>query len=70
MDSYKGDVLTCAAMQLFALTLLRTGEVIGAKWEEIDFNRAEWHIPKERMKMKRPHVVPLSRQTLVYIWKA
>jgi integrase len=64
MKAYKGDKLTVGAMELLALTFVRTGELIGAKWEEIDWNRAEWHIPKERMKMKRPHVVPLSRQAL------
>lgn len=52
------------AMRLLALTFVRTGELIGAKWEEIDWERNEWHIPKERMKMKRPHVVPLSRQAI------
>ena len=52
------------AMQLIMLTFVRTGELIGGRWEEIDWNREEWHIPKERMKMKRPHVVPLSRQAL------
>jgi len=56
-----------AAMQLLALTFVRTGELIGAKWEEIDWQREEWHIPKERMKMKRPHMVPLSRQTVAVL---
>ena len=51
-------------MQLLALTFVRTGELIGAKWDEINWEREEWHIPKERMKMKRPHVVPLSKQSL------
>lgn len=55
------------AMQLLALTFVRTGELIGAKWSEIDWDRKEWHIPKERMKMKRPHVVPLSRQSLAIL---
>lgn len=64
MAGYQGDHLTNAAMQLLALTFVRTGELIGAKWSEINFDRQEWHIPKERMKMKRPHVVPLSRQAL------
>ena len=61
------DNLSKAAMQLLALTFVRTGELIGAKWQEIDWSRAEWHIPKERMKMKRPHMVPLSRQTLTIL---
>lgn len=52
------------AMQLLALTFVRTGELIGAKWDEINWEREEWHIPKERMKMKRPHIVPLSKQSL------
>ena len=59
MAAYEGDHLTKAAMQLLALTFVRTGELIGATWDEIDFDRQEWHIPKERMKMRRPHVVPL-----------
>ncbi|MDE2336025.1 MAG: tyrosine-type recombinase/integrase [Alphaproteobacteria bacterium] len=56
-----------SAMQLLALTFVRTGELIGAKWEEIDWQREEWHIPAERMKMNRPHVVPLSRQALAIL---
>ena len=64
MKAYQGDLLTKSAMKLLALTFVRTGELIGAKWDEIDFDRQEWHIPKERMKMRRPHVVPLSRQAL------
>jgi len=64
MKLYEGDIMTRAALHLLALTFVRTGELIGAKWDEIDFDRQEWHIPKERMKMKRPHVVPLSRQAI------
>ncbi len=67
IDAYQGDKLTQAAMQLLALTFVRTGELIGAKWEEIDWDRQEWLIPKNRMKMKRPHLVPLSRQTIAVL---
>ncbi|NBX67227.1 MAG: DUF4102 domain-containing protein [Proteobacteria bacterium] len=67
MKAYKGDRLTVAAMHLLALTFVRTGELIGATWSEIDWSRAEWHIPKERMKMKRPHLVPLSRQAIAIL---
>ena len=49
------------------LTFVRTGELIGVKWEEIDWQKEEWHIPKERMKMKRPHIVPLSHQTIAIL---
>jgi integrase len=55
------------AMKLLMLTFVRTGELIGGKWEEINWAKEEWHIPKERMKMKRPHVVPLSRQALALL---
>jgi integrase len=62
MKSYEGDALTVAAMKLLMLTFVRTGELIGMRWEETDLARQEWHIPAERMKMRNPHVVPLSRQ--------
>lgn len=67
MKAYKGERLTIGAMELLALTFVRTNELIGAKWAEIDWAREEWHIPKERMKMRRPHIVPLSRQALVVL---
>ncbi len=47
--------------------MVRKGELIGARWEEIDFDKAEWLIPAERMKMRRPHMVPLSRQALAML---
>ena len=59
-----GNNFTKYAMKMLMLTFVRTGELIGAKWEEIDWQKEEWHIPKERMKMKRPHIVPLSNQVL------
>ena len=52
------------AMKLLMLTFVRTSELINAQWKEIDFDKAIWNIPAERMKMKRPHVVPLCRQAL------
>jgi integrase len=64
MEAYKGDKLTKAAMRLLLLCFTRTGELIGARWDEIDWNRQEWYIPAERMKMRNPHLVPLSRQAL------
>ncbi len=65
--SYAGDRLVVLAMEMLALTFPRTNELIGAKWEEINWEREEWHIPKERMKMKRPHMIPLSRQALALL---
>lgn len=55
---------TQQAIKLLMLTFVRTGELIGAKWEEFNFDTKEWIIPAERMKMKRPHIVPLARQTI------
>ncbi|MGB9154540.1 MAG: integrase arm-type DNA-binding domain-containing protein [Alphaproteobacteria bacterium] len=64
---YNGDALTKVAMKLLAYTFVRTGELIGARWEEIDWARQEWQIPAERMKMKRDHIVPLARQTIALL---
>lgn len=55
---------TIRAVKLLMLTFVRTSELIGAKWEEFDFESKEWHIPAERMKMRKPHIVPLSRQVI------
>lgn len=46
------------------LTGLRTVELRLAEWSEIDFDNRIWEMPKTRMKMKRPHIVPLSTQSL------
>ena len=66
IDGYAelGDRLTSQALRLLALTFVRTGELIGAQWEEFDLASAVWIIPAERMKMKTEHVVPLSRQAV------
>ncbi len=50
------------AMEFMILTFVRTKELIGATWEEINDDTDLWIIPAERMKMKKDHVVPLSRQ--------
>ncbi|MDR3560907.1 MAG: integrase arm-type DNA-binding domain-containing protein [Negativicutes bacterium] len=55
---------TMNAMRLMLLTFVRTSELIEAKWEEFNFDTKEWIIPAERMKMRRPHIVPLARQTI------
>lgn len=55
---------TKIAMHLLILTFVRPGELRAARWDEFDFERAEWRIPAERMKMRSPHIVPLSRQAL------
>jgi integrase len=55
---------TINAVKLLMLTFVRTGELVGATWDEINFDEAEWSIPAERMKMRRAHIVPLSKQSL------
>ena len=67
IDGYDGQPLTRLAMQLMALTFVRTGELIGAQWDEIDLTKREWRIPAERMKMKTPHIVPLSQQAIAVL---
>ena len=61
---YQGGPYTRLAMELMALTFVRTSELIEAKWSEFDLEAAEWRIPAERMKMKTPHIVPLSTQAV------
>jgi integrase len=64
IELYQGKHVTRLAMKLMAMTFVRTSELIGAKWEEFDLEAARWNIPAERMKMRTPHIVPLSDQAL------
>jgi integrase len=59
-----GDKLTQLALQLIALTFVRTSELIGAEWSEFDIDNALWVIPANRMKMKTEHVVPMPKQVI------
>lgn len=67
IENYHGNEVVKYGLQLLALTFVRTRELIEAKWEEIDWENKEWHIPKERMKMRRPHMVPLSKQSIAIL---
>jgi integrase len=64
MDDYNGDALTRFGLKLLAYCFPRTSELIEAPWTEFDLDRARWDIPAERMKMKTPHIIPLSRQAV------
>lgn len=64
IDAYQGTPATRLAMKLMALTFVRTGELIAARWAEFDLDVGRWDIPAERMKMKTPHIVPLSTQAI------
>lgn len=62
IDDYSGSLTTKFALQFLALTFVRPGEIRSAEWTEIV--GSEWRIPPIKMKMKDPHIVPLSRQAL------
>ena len=64
INGYNGTPEVRFGLQLLALTFVRPGELRGATWSEIDFAKAVWTIPSERMKMRRPHRIPLARQTI------
>ena len=64
LENYGGELQTKLALKLIILTFVRTSELIGAKWKEINFETSEWHIQADRMKMKQKHIVPLSKQTI------
>ncbi len=64
LKSYGGYRATVIALRLMLLTFVRTVELRTASWSEFDLDRAEWIIPANRMKMRQPHYVPLSRQSV------
>lgn len=71
LDSLRDmDGVAARALELVVLTACRTGEVLGARWDELDMERGEWRIPASRMKSRRPHVVPLSKGALEIISRA
>lgn len=67
VDAYDGALQTRLALKLLLLTFVRTVELRGAEWHEVHLDDAEWRIPAERMKMRDPHVVPLSRQAVAIL---
>jgi integrase len=71
MRDYDGSALTRLATELLSLTFLRTSELIGGLWPEIDWKEKMWRIPKERMKgrqgLQKPHIVPLSTQSITLL---
>lgn len=67
IDAYTGHRVTRLAVQISPHVMARPGELRQALWSEFDLENAIWRIPAERMKMRRPHAVPLSRQVLAYL---
>lgn len=64
IDEYQGDISVVYALKILPYVFVRSAEIRGAAWEEIDLNGAEWVIPAGRMKMRQQHVVPLARQVM------
>lgn len=64
LSAYDGDLQTKLGLKLLVLTFVRSSELRGAKWAEINFEKAEWRIPAERMKMNELHIVPLPQQAI------
>lgn len=67
LDAYQGSFVVRAAVCFTALTFLRQVELRFAVWDEIDWKGKMWLIPAERMKMRREHMVPLSRQAIAVL---
>ncbi|EEL1064468.1 tyrosine-type recombinase/integrase [Salmonella enterica] len=64
LESYTGSIITKNATKILMMTGVRTQEMRFATWREIDLIKGIWEIPAERMKMRRPHIVPLSSQVI------
>lgn len=64
IDKYMGSQIVRTALRVLILTGARPGELRKAEWSEINFDKAVWEIPAEKMKMRRPHIVPLSKQVI------
>jgi integrase len=69
LENYDGGLQTKLALHFLLLTFVRTNELRGAQWREINWDKGEWRIPAERMKMRELHIVPLSRQALAVLRK-
>ena len=67
LHDYPGRPETRIAVQLLMLTFVRTGELRAAQWQEFDLERREWRIPAARMKMRAPHLVPLSARAMALL---
>jgi integrase len=67
MEGYQGSFVVRCALRLAPLVFVRPGELRGAEWSEIDFEKAEWRIPASKMKMREQHIVPLSVQALAIL---
>lgn len=70
IDGYEGQPITKLAMQLAPHVFVRPGELRHAEWREFDFDEALWTIPARKTKMRKDHLVPLSRQAIAILNEA
>tara|TARA_R100001509_G_scaffold164603_2_gene142848 strand:+ start:707 stop:1936 length:1230 start_codon:yes stop_codon:yes gene_type:complete len=64
IDEFQGTPTVKAALRLSALLFQRPGEMRSMEWAEINWEAERWELPAEKMKMRLPHIVPLSQQAL------
>jgi integrase len=64
LDSYEGEPVTKLALKLLPYVFVRPGELRQAEWSELDLDNKIWKIPAGKMKMRTPHIIPLSRQVI------
>ncbi|MFZ2449018.1 MAG: integrase arm-type DNA-binding domain-containing protein [Methylovulum miyakonense] len=64
IDNYHGSFIVRCALRISPLVFVRPGELRHMQWDELDFEKAEWHIPAAKMKLRQPHIVPLSTQSI------
>ena len=64
IDDYSGSFVVKSALKIAPLVFVRPGELRHLEWTELDFENAQWNIPAGKMKMKEPHLVPLSKQAI------
>ncbi|OWQ98218.1 integrase [Sphingopyxis witflariensis] len=67
IEDYQGDPAVMHALKLTPHVFQRPGEIRHMEWTEVDFGKAVWIIPEGKMKMRQPHSVPLSRQSLAIL---
>lgn len=67
IEGYDGSLVTKCALRLAPIVFVRPGELRRAEWSEFNFDKAEWRIPAERMKMRAQHIVPLATQAVAVL---
>ena len=67
VEEYQGEYQTKLCLKLMMLVFVRHNELLNARWDEFIFDQSQWRIPAERMKMEKPHIVPLSKQAVTIL---